>query len=743
MKIILFLFLFLVSFSFNQPSFISVAKADSDLVDIEGVDFNDEDFEEDDDEEEEEEEEEEESEVSAEDLDRELVDDDDLERELVDEGEDEELEAELLEEEESPKDKEGKKEDNDAESKKEAKEEEEPKPQEITPSETPSVTEEDSSVDKSFEEEIEEFDVEEEASEPIAEDLESAEESLELVEESPSGQEVNVITNITYLSDSDEIVIEGSNVISHQHKANIENQQFIIEILESRLTKNLKWPYVLRDFNTNFGLIQADQKEDNTVRIIIQLKEKSNFPMVRVDDTGQKLIVYFNESGSSSNSDQSDGSVKLTEKTLPHPRSLSDLFSGNVNFSGSPISFHVIDAPVKQVLRFISEESGLNMVIDDNVKGNVTLKLESIPWDQALHTIFKVKGLGYTREGNVITISPLDIMEQRAKKLREIVANQKPLTPILTKIIPIAYGQIADMEDKVKTFLTKGNQVTGQRAGQVIVHKETNTLIIIDTDEVIKRVETLVSYLDKTPKQVMVEARIIEASESLARNFGLEWSLNGNLPITINPLGIAETIQNISGSYLGKSSSTGGDFNLNLSGIPIIGDVGASLNIAEINGYVRVVSSPKIVTISGKQASITRNQPIQILKTKTVTQQATGGQTDSETFENVDVEIKLDVTPVVTSANTIFLKVNISRSNPGVGRTVQTTREAKTEVLVKDGHTIVIGGIYQYDQSHRRRGIPFFKHIPFLKYLFDQKESSSAKNELLVFLTPKIINVND
>ena len=735
MKFVLFLFLF--SFSFNQPFFLSVVEAESGLSDIEGVDFDDEDFEEEEEEEDyEEEEDDEESEVDTEDLEREVIDEDDLERELI---EDDELEAELLEEESSKekKNKRSKEEDNDAENKKE--DESEKKLQEVT---TPVTEEEGSSDSKSFEEEIEEFDIEEdseeEGSESAKEDLDTAEESLELVEES-SGQEINIITNITYLSDSDEIVIEGSNVISHQHKQNIENQQFIIEILESRLTKNLKWPYILRDFNTNFGLIQADQKEDNTVRILIQLKEKSNFPRIRIDDTGQKLIVYFNENESSSNR---RNSVKFTEKTLPQPRNLSDLFSGNIDFSGSPISFHVIDAPVKQVLRFISEESGLNMVIDDKVEGNVTLKLESIPWDQALHTIFKVKGLGYSREGNVITISPLDVIEQRVKKIREIVANQKLVKKTFhTKVIPISYGKIEEIKDKVKTILTK--KVGDQAEGQVIIHKETNTLVVVDTEDVIKRIEALISHFDKTPKQVMVEARIIEASESLARNFGLEWSLNGNLPVTINPLGIVETIQNISGAYAGRNSGSGGEFSLNLSGIPIVGDVGASLNIAEINGYVRIVSSPKIVTISGKQASITRNSPIQILKTKTVTQQATGGQTDSETFENVDVEIKLDVTPVVTSSKTIFLKVHISRSNPGVGRTVQTTREAKTEVLVKDGHTIVIGGIYQYDQSHRKRGIPFLKHIPFLKYLFDQKESSSAKNELLVFLTPKIINVND
>ena len=794
MKFFLFSsFLFFTSFILHLPSFAVTERADSEILDIEeeseGSDFTDEDFDD------------EEAGINAEDFEREAFDEDDLERELINEDEDlefelddeeeledeDELEDELeeefeegdeleeefeegdeleeefeegdeddfeevedendfeeVEDENENEDEDEELDENESELTEEVESEEES--QETEEAEEESQETEEESSERSFKEEAEEFDFDngkssEDPSTLGSENLSESEEEADFIDE-----DMNTITNISYISDQDEILIEGSNTISHQSKVNYENKQLIIEILEAQLVEDLKWPYILKDFNTGFGLIQADQKEDQTVRILIQLKEGASIPIVKIDETSRKLIVYFDESSSSLGS-----STKLTKQTLPH-RTLEELYFGDITFSGSPISFHVVDAPVKQVLRFISEESGLNIVISEGVTGTVTLKLENVPWDQALYTIFKVKDLGYARDGNIITISPLERIRARTLKLREIMNQQKPLSPFKTKVIPISYGKLADIKTKVEEFTTQADTQTGQKAGKVIVHEESNTLIIVDTEETINKIEALIPHFDKAPQQVMVEARIVEAEETLARDFGLIWGLSGNLPITTNITGLTITnvipkvagiFKDISGNYAGASND-GGSLSLNLSGIPIVGDIGASLNIAESSGYARVVSSPKIVTISGKEASITRNSPIQIRQSQTTTTTAEGSSSTTNNNIQVDVKISLTVTPTVTSDQTVFLKVNISRSNPGAGRTVQTIRTANTEVLVKNGHTIVIGGIYQYDQGHGRKGIPFFKNIPFLKYLFDNKESNTAKNELLVFLTPKIINsVND
>ncbi|MDE0091830.1 MAG: secretin and TonB N-terminal domain-containing protein, partial [Oligoflexia bacterium] len=177
-------------------------------------------------------------------------------------------------------------------------------------------------------------------------------------------------------------------------------------------------------------------------------------------------------------------------------KTLEDLYFGNIQFSGTPVSFHVIDAPIKQVLRFISEESGLNMVIDETVSGTVTLKLEDVPWDQALHTIFKVKSLGYTRDGNVITILPLAKIEARTKKLKEISDRQKSLSPFETKVIPIMYAKASDIAKQVKEFSTPAGQGV-YKGGRIIVHEESNTLVVVDTAVAVKKITAMAQFLDK------------------------------------------------------------------------------------------------------------------------------------------------------------------------------------------------------------------------------------------------------
>lgn len=599
----------------------------------------------------------------------------------------------------------------------------------------------------------------EETSEP-----EIPEVSPEPVPDAFSSESLNLVNNIRYIAGKDQIVIDCSEVTSYQIRRNDPNNQLIVEILQAQLSKNLTWPYILRDFNTNFGLIKADQKTSDTVRIVIQMKEKGKFPKTALTDTGNQILIGYGDLLKTHQSEAPSTQAYITQEELDSrnilpAKTLEELYFGDIKFSGSPISFHVIDAPIKQVLRFISEESGLNMVIGEKVQGTITLKLENIPWDQALHTILKVKSLGYTRDGNVITISPLTEIEARAKKLKEITEQQQPLIPVLTKVIPVTYGQIEEIEEKVKPFLTPKDDNKKRLGGQIITHKESNTLIVIDTEKAIGKIEKLVEYLDKTPKQVMIEARIVEATQNFSKNFGLNWSLGGNLPITLNPSGLIELLGSISGNYSVRSPGEG---SLSLNGIPFVGDVGASLNIAEDEDYAKIISSPRVVTMSGKSASITRNSPIRIadrqpeINIGNVSGQNTGGQntggeqTGTGEGETHDVQISLEVEPTVTSSGSVFLKVTVVREEPGPAAfsesgqgTIKISRQAETEVLVQNGHTIVIGGIYEEQESRFKQGIPFLNRIPFLNYLFNSGSKNNSKTELLVFLTPKLLDIND
>ncbi len=573
-----------------------------------------------------------------------------------------------------------------------------------------------------------------------------------------AGESLNLITNIRYLAEKDQIIIDCSEPSSYQFKTNEETNQFIIEILQAKLADNLHWPYVLRDFKTDFGLIKADQKDSNTVRIIVQLKEGATFPKSTLTENGDQILIGYGDVIDSKIVKQGIDSDDLsnTSSILP-ARTLEDLYFGNIEFSGMPLSIHVIDAPVKQVLRFISEESGLNTAIDESVAGNVTLKLEDVPWDQALYTIFKLKSLGYTRDGNVVTILPLEKIEERTKKLKEIADRQKSLAPYETKVIPINYGKISEIEAKVKDFSTPASDFT--KGGKIIVHPESNTFVIIDTPEVIKKIESLVQYLDKPPKQVMVEAKIVEVTESFGRNFGLNWSLEGDLPVSFN--GLLEEFSNPniedvsfganfnrsqSSSNEGENQDQEGVASLTLRGLPLVGDVGASLNLAETDNLVKVISSPKMVVISGKQASITRNAPILIAKTATVNQD-TGSSTQQ--FEPLNVEISLSITPTVTTTGSVFLQVDVTRTDPGpgaggaAGGALTLSRTAKTEILTKNGQTVVIGGIYEQVETEANDGIPFLRDIPLLNLLFGTTAKSRLNTELLVFITPNLLDSHE
>ena len=635
-------------------------------------------------------------------------------------------------------------------------------------------TEEDAEKDMEEIEEEEDLDLEEEfvdeeGEASLPEDSPIEEEELieedELLEsdladeEDPAFEEdstpdgtLNLVSNIRYLAERDQIIIDCSEPVSYQTKKNEENNQLILEILETKLGPNLHWPYVLRDFDTDFGLIKADQKDDSTTRIVIQMKEGArSFPETALSEDGNQILVGFGDLSEGQMAASEEG-ARLSDSILPE-KTLEDLYFGKLEFSGTPISFHVIDAPIKQVLRFISEESGLNMVIGETVQGTVTLKLEDVPWDQALYTIFKVKSLGYTRDGNVITVLPLSDIEQRAKKLREISEREVSLAPYQTKVIPVNYGSLDDIEGKIKTFSTKQTDLTV--GGQVIKNKESGALIIIDTPKVIKKISELVKYLDQPPRQVMVEAKIVDASENFSNSFGLTWDLGGNFPITIRGDGIADVFNNfakdIAGNWTGNVSGNGAVASLRVNGLPFVDNITASLNIAEQEGYAQVLSSPKVVVISGKTATITRSSPILVPAATTTYPNAAGGgegggapPPTTETFTKEDVSTDISVTPTVTAGGSVFLKVDVKRSDPGgKGGAFKTTRSASTEVLVKNGQTVVIGGIYDQDESNTGSGFPFVRRIPFLSWLFGTKETNRFKAELLVFITPKVLDSHE
>ena len=616
----------------------------------------------------------------------------------------------------------------------EEEEEEEETPEELEEPEGP-----EEGGEPSFPEEEEPDDLlSEEPEEKEFPDLEEEEEpdlETESLPDDPEG--LNVISNIRYKADSDRILIDSSQVISYQIRHNRKNRQVIIEILESRLEDSLKWPYILKDFATGFAMLQADQKDGRTVRVIIQIKEGRPFPVVILEEKGDQIAVAFQDSLR-----EAGPAAKIAGADEDDAiKTAADFYFGKAEFSGRPLSFHVINAPIQQVLRFISEESGLNMVIGDGVRGQVTLKLENVPWDQAFHTILQVKGLGYIRQKNVAVIDTLQNLQNLTENLEKLNEKNKTAAAFKTKVIPVAYAKITEIVNKLSPLLTKG-ATPNSAQGRLIINEESGTILAHDTAETIKRIEKLAQFLDKPPRQVMIEARIVDVVETFSERFGLAWDINNTLPVRLD---IFTQFEHWLGSAFSFDvNEQGSNADLSVSNFPLIGNLNATLSLAESKGYAKVISSPKVVTLSGKTASIDRNAPILVAKGVTTGRSAAGETATQETFEQQDIKINLTVTPNVTSAGSVFLKISINRASPGPaqkkGDTTHITRTATTDVLVKNGHTVVIGGIYQYDETSGREGLPFFRSIPFLKHLFGAFQFQNSKSELLVFLTPKIVD---
>ena len=553
-----------------------------------------------------------------------------------------------------------------------------------------------------------------------------------------------VVNNIRYEAGENKIYIDGTGSLSYQSRENKSNNQVVIEIPGAILSESLQErPFVMKDFNTEMALLQADQKDSDTVRIVVQMRGTAGMPSISVSETGSLVITPDGAStvagggipsaaGGGSAVDQSayDGSAG---EVLP-AKSLEEFFLHTPQFTGRPISIHLRDVSVRDVLYFISEGTGLNMVLSDDVTGNISIKLRNVPWDQALVTVMKTKKLGYLREGNVIRIMSLDALKKDQEDIRKMMESQKTLDPLKVKVIPLIYTKASDISKQLESLTTKDR-------GSIVVDNQSNSLIVTDTSRVIERIETMVKNLDKTPMQVLIEAKVIEARERFVRNLGINWRYDG-APLSYAPGGNSQLALNVDGSLeafpgnvtTGRTVSSG----LSVSFAPL-GDLDITLGLSEAEDLIHVISAPRIVVLNGETAKITQKTQDIDLVTNTVQ----GGVTERSP-QRVSADLDFEVVPQITALGSVFMNVKMKRDFFGPpdaesGSRPINTREAETKVLVNNGQTVVIGGIYQKDESRSNEGIPILRHIPVLKWLFSRFTTDEQRNELLLFLTPKVM----
>jgi type IV pilus assembly protein PilQ len=439
--------------------------------------------------------------------------------------------------------------------------------------------------------------------------------------------------------------------------------------------------------------------------------------------------------------------------TQSKPAAAASTIYDSSQYTGRRVDFNVKDIDIKNLLGAIAEISKRNIIVADDVHGTVTIKLRNVPWDQALDIILRSKNLGKEEIGNIIRVAPLEVLRNEQKSAAEAQKNSLALQPLRVRLIPVNYAVAANLIDKLKDTLTE--------RGTVSVDARTNTLVVKDVPEALARAEGIVRNLDTQTPEVLIESRIVEASTSFSRQVGVQWGGNVSFaPTTGNPTGLVfPNIIQAAGAADDPGAPVGGlngvttpNFAVNMpapigvnngAGIGfVLGSAGgaAQLNLrlsaAENSGNIKTISSPRAVTLDNIEAVIGQGVSIPYAQTS-----ANGVNT---TF--IEARLELKVTPHVTQEGAIQMRVQVTNNQPNPqltganGQPSISRREAHTEVLVHDGDTTVIGGIYTRRNSEAWNEVPVLSKIPILGWLFKKKAVTDDRTELLIFITPRIVN---
>ena len=423
-------------------------------------------------------------------------------------------------------------------------------------------------------------------------------------------------------------------------------------------------------------------------------------------------------------------------------------------YVGRAVTFNFQDVPVRTVLQLIAEESNLNVVASDTVQGNVTLRLINVPWDQAMEIVLRAKQLDKRRDGNVIWIAPQkEIADfEKAKADARIALEDREET--ITEYIPVNYGNAEDIaklltEDSKQSQGGSSGGSTGSRGflsgrGSVSFDNRTNTLLVVDIPKKVEEIKTLLATLDRPVDQVLIEARIVVASETFARELGVIFGVQDRVGTLPAGAAAGETTSD-SGFLVGLPASTpAGILNLSILRSDISLDL--ELSALEEEGRGEVVSNPRVITANQREAIIRQGDEVGYLTIQPVT---TPGAVAQATVEFKEVLLELKVTPTITQDGRVYLNLMVKKdevselvANPAGGFVPQIARrEVSTAVLIDNGQTVVVGGVYEFSNREDLRKVPFLGDVPVLGNLFKNKNKQVEKAELLIFVTPRILQV--
>jgi type IV pilus assembly protein PilQ len=580
------------------------------------------------------------------------------------------------------------------------------------------------------------------------------------------------VNKVEFLNETDgrSTLVVGTTVGVDYRIDKVSPQKIDLKLLNTKIPSYRQRPLITTRFASAVDRITPYQPSKESSESIIAIELREPVPFV-VDQTGNLLMVHFEASSIPpkplEQAQLPDWKQAMTAETgpsaqaaeppqtsmdkLPAATTLSQgaaeeqlvkedieihslLAPQKRRYTGEKIALDFYDTDIKNVFRILREVSGKNFAIDKDVTGKVTMTLDKpVPWDQVLDLVLRMNQLGMTQEGDIVRIATLatlkteeDLRQAKLEALRKAREDAKALEPLITRYIPVSYSSA---ETEVKPHIEK---ILTPERGSVTVDAKNNQVIITDTAPKVRQAEEIIRRIDKVTAQVVIEARVVEVSNTFSKELGITWDTSYG-PGVIPGLEWATTTDmamNFPAS--GAGSSIGISFS-RLAGVPFV--LNARLNALETNGEGRILSAPKILTLDNKKASIKQGVEYPYQE-----RDSSGGS--SVKFKSID--LLLEVTPHVTPDNRISLMLFITKNDvAGVTAGVPSvaTNEAKTELLVNDGDTVVIGGIIKTNNNKGKSAFPGLYKIPILGWLFQSNSEAEQSNELLIFITPRIVQL--
>lgn len=506
-----------------------------------------------------------------------------------------------------------------------------------------------------------------------------------------------------------------------------EGRRIVAEFDNVNLPANLNRRLDVTDFATPVQFIDSNKQGGKTKIIVEPLNDDFEFMSYQTD----KLIA-----------------INVSKPTASKKKEQENKFP----FTGEKLTLNFQNIEVRAVLQLIADFTGLNLVASDSVNGSITLRLQNVPWDQALDLVLKTKGLGKRQMGSVVLIAPTQEISERERVELEAVRQVEELSQLQTEYVQLKYAKATT----ISQLLTSEQGLLSER-GTAVVDERTNTLLMKDTAGNLEKIREVINMLDVPVRQVLIEARIVIAATTVGKELGVKWGgggyknhgskmttwggsqqtiVEGNQILFNRGQGTNDpSVLNLEGSNMvnfGATAANASSFAIGYQTADYILDL--ELSAIETDGKAEIVSQPRVITADGQTASIESGKEIPY-------QEASSSGATSVSFK--PAVLKLEVTPQITPDDRIIMDLSINQDSIGewtaTGVPTIDTNSVRTQVLVDNGETVVLGGIFRSEEIRNISKTPFFGDLPLIGWLFRHSNHSSEKNELLVFITPRLV----